>query len=101
MKESKWEDSPREDLRMIPVMKEAGFMPKFGTMDRLSGRTSPDCPPCDGVAFVRISDGFTLWRVIIQNTRTSVWRGVDVVNGCYVNPRDYESLNRFLTDKGE
>lgn len=59
-----WTDHPREDLRLIPVLKEKGFEPKFEPRDRQHGRITPDNVPHWPVEFYSPTEFI----------RKSVWR---------------------------
>jgi hypothetical protein len=85
---TKWSDLPREDLREIPAMVEAGWKPAFDQGDVKRERVTPDNVPHWPVSFVK--DVRRAWR--IYGTGEERWQVADLVNDRYGNYRSYASL---------
>lgn len=49
-----WQDFPREDLRLIPLMEGKGWEVKFSANDLKYKRTSPTSVPHDAVMFTKL-----------------------------------------------
>lgn len=95
----KWEDCHREDLRMIPKMRDAGWEVLFHSSDVINKRTTLEAIPNHGVNF-RKGDTM-LWTYIDRKKGVTVWRAVDLKGNHWCNHRDYESLQWILDHEKE
>jgi hypothetical protein len=91
---TRWEDCPREDLRMIPQMVAAGFTPEFSYKDKRAERTEPTNCPHDGVSFVK--GDLHAWGVIDHHKDRSAWMTADLINGSYINHHSVDTLQDVI-----
>ncbi len=88
----KWEDSGRDDLKFLPKMVLAGWIPEFHESDVRYGRVTPEYPPMTAVSFTK---GFKLAWKAYRNKGDGIvdyWQVADLVDGYVKNHRPYESL---------
>ena len=69
MKNIKWSDSPREELKYIDEMIALGFEVRFSYHDEQAGRITPDNPPTLGINYVK--NDLVIWLLISGKWQTA------------------------------
>ena len=92
---TKWEDCPREDLKMIPKMQNAGWEVQFSYNDKRQKRTTICIVPHDPVSFQK--NDKTTWCCF--GRKNVIWKVTDLINGYYSNQREYDTLEEVLANE--